>query len=743
MKGIGKIKYKGVLVLAGCVLTFFSALLYVMNPAFLEYMTQKIYDIQMQAHHNPEHTGVPVIVDIDEASLAKYGQWPWPRYRVAQLLENIGQAGAASVGIDILFAEEDRTSLDLIQAAIKADFEDALAPGQSVISPDIPPRMLNNDDIFARTLGRGPYVLGFSFDFESRLEKDGVPMIRPVNLSVVSLEGANEVSRYLVEAKGVIPPLERLGKQAVNTGFMNIRPDSDGILRSTPLLIRYQGKIYPAFSLAALLTALGNPSLALKVSSVGIESMKIGNTVVPLDKNGRFFVHYRGGGENGFKTYSASQFLEGKVPLNSLKGKIAILGTSAYGLKDLRATPMDPLFMGARVHATVIDNILKGDFITRPGWIPGLELSLIAVFGLVSALLLVWAGPWVTLACVLASSVLVWQASIYAFRASHIFLSPLFVWIILGANFSVLSLLKFYYAEKDRRFLKQAFSNFVADDIVDEIVKKPGSLKLGGEVKFISVLFCDLANFTNISEKRTPLEIIDIMSRYFEDMTQHVFDFKGTLVEYVGDELMALFGAPVSKKAHAALACRAALAMQVYLKNLRKNPEKYRLPPLSARVGVNSGEVLVGNLGSKFKFKYGALGDHVNLASRLEGLNKIYGSKIIIGQNTAAQVKDEFILRKLGVIRVKGRVTPETVYELVAHRDKQLDADHSRALEYYRIGFDHYLEQAWPEAMVNFEKGGKIRPNDLSFKVMTQRCGMYNRMPRMENFDGVFIERRK
>lgn len=283
----------------------------------------------------------------------------------------------------------------------------------------------------------------------------------------------------------------------------------------------------------------------------------------------------------------------------------------------------------------------------------------------------------------------------------------------------------------------------MADDLIDEIVKHPEKLKLGGEIKSTSVLFCDLANFTDISENRSPHEIVEIMSSYFEDMTKFVFEFNGTLKEYVGDELMALFGAPLPQDGHAVDACKAALAMQAYLKDRREDQKQSRRPPLSARVGVNSGEMLVGNLGSKYRFSYGVMGDNVNLASRLEGLNKIYGTKIIIGQNTARLVKDDFILRKLGAIRVKGRLTPEIVFELVGDNEDILADKHKFALDCYKSGYKHYENQQWSKAIADFEKGHHAWSKDKSCEVMIQRCGMYKRLPYIEKFDGVFVERRK
>ncbi len=741
------VKKKLPLFLTGLFLTCIIAMLYLMNPVFLRFMDNKIYDVHMQKASardtDNQQTGIPIIVDIDEKSLKNFGQWPWPRYRISQLLLAMKSSGISTAGLDILFSEPDRTSLVLIEEGLKNYYKDDLDQNVHIVNPDLPSKLMDNDLILANTLKQTGYTIGHSFVFDGPHEKgdslpENIPSISP---TIIKRDNAKDLTAYLLKASSIITPLEILKKEIKNTGFLNTLPDEDGILRKTPLLISYNDRIYPGFSLAILLNALNHPPVSIAVTSGGVESMKIGKAIIPLDENAHFFINYTDQ-ENQFKTYSASDFLENKITQDSLKGKIAILGSSAAGLKDLKATPFNPIFMGAKVHATIIENILTGDFIGRPDWAPGAEVCITLLFGLLITFLIIQVRPWIIVAVLICLVYLVFNLSLYFYGEQQIFLSPLFPLMVLFLNFSILSLQRFYYSEKDRTFLKKAFSNYVSNDLISEIVKNPGRLKLGGDVQSISVLFCDLANFTNISESRTPNEIVQIMSQYFEDMTGFVFDTKGTLIEYVGDELMALFGAPLYHDNHAIHACETALAMQKYLSGL-KNRSDSRLPPLSARVGVNTGNMLVGNLGSKYRFRYTAMGDNVNLGSRLEGLNKIYGTKIIIGQNTAKMVKDHFRLRLLGLIRVKGRVTPEMVYELIGYKNDFINENHGKALECYETGYQHYLNQEWDDAIALFKNGLEFRPDDLSFTVMIQRCGMYKRIPHMEDFDGVFIERRK
>ncbi len=742
IKVVDTIQNKSSLLLTGFILTVLVALLCYMRPAFFDYMLYKIYDIHLQNHHRSEQTHMPIVVDIDDASLKAYGQWPWPRYRISRLMEKIKASGVLSIGIDILFAEPDRTSLSTIDASMKKYFKDSLGRQQSVIAEQLPEIVMDNDKTLAQTFSKGGFVLGYTFSFGNENNIEDARLIKPLNAAIIETPGATDISGTVYTPSGVIPPLELLSTSAKNTGFFNTTPDHDGVLRATPLFMLFNGKLYPNLSLATLLAALGNPQVAVKLDQRGVQSMRIGPLTVPLDEAGRFYVHFRGAG-NQFKTIPAAQFLENKIAPGSLKGKIAIVGTSAAGLKDLKATPLDPELMGAQVHTTVIDNILKKDFILWPKWYRGAEIFMVFLFGGLTTLAIVWARPWMTLVFSFLISLVIWQCSVYAFREKQMFLSPLYSFIILGLNFSVLALLKFYFSEKKRLFLKKAFSNYVSDDLIEDIVRHPEMLKLGGQVKTASVLFCDLKNFTNISEARTPHEIVDIMSRYFEEMTRYVFKYKGSLKEYIGDEMMALFGAPLSAKDHAVNACHAALESQAFLSRLRQGNDPSGLPPLYARTGVNTGEMLIGNIGSKFRFSYGAMGDNVNLGSRLEGLNKIYGTKIIIGQNTARYAKDHFRLRMLGAVAVKGKTRPEQVYELIAGKDDRLEDNHLFALDCYETGYNHYKKQEWDKAIENFTKAHALWPKDISCQVMIQRCTMYKQMDYIENFDGVFIERRK
>jgi adenylate cyclase len=310
-------------------------------------------------------------------------------------------------------------------------------------------------------------------------------------------------------------------------------------------------------------------------------------------------------------------------------------------------------------------------------------------------------------------------------------------------GYSSLTVFHYFTEERRRKEIKSAFSRYVSDNVIDEMLNNPDQLKLGGEEKEISVLFCDLIGFTTYAETYTPNAMITILSEYFNEMTEQIFNHEGLLKEYVGDEIMAIFGAPLEQEDHAKRACLTALDMQNRLLKMQQIWLDMDRPALKARAGVNTGVMLVGNVGSKYRFSYGALGDPVNLGSRLEGLNKIYGTDILIGEETARLVKDSFLLREIDYVRVKGKEKPVRVYELLGNKDFSLPSEKEEAFQIYSAGLEAYRSRRWKDAIDLFERGQKFYSDDKTFEVMAQRSRLCQKTPPGDEWDGVFIERRK
>ncbi len=367
---------QGAVLAAGFAITILIAILYVFKPDYLKLMEYKLYDVFVRKTFSKSESYTVTIVDVDEYSLEKYGQWPWPRYRIALLLQKIYMAGATAVGNDILWAEPDGKSPAELQKMLKRDLQ------LDIEFSGLPQGLMDNDQLFSNILSKGPFVLGYSLDFAGQ---GAIPTKAPPEFKVVQVKesGAGEAQEYVFNPVNIIAPLPLFIENASHAGYMNTTTDEDGVLRRVPLFSTWNGKLYPHLSLATLLTALKraapNPPV-LKVTSGGIESLKIGNTIVPLERNGALRVNYKGPGYS-FPFVSAGKVLEDKVNPELFKNKVVFLGSSAAGLFDIKISPLDEHFPGVEVNATVVDNILKRDFISRPDWTPGLELIIILVWG--------------------------------------------------------------------------------------------------------------------------------------------------------------------------------------------------------------------------------------------------------------------------------------------------------------------------------------------------------------------------
>ena len=460
-------------VVCGLSITLAMCLLFTFEPAFFQFMDAKLYDQFVRIKPAGQTSGEVVIVDYDDASLAELGQWPWPRTLISKLLESIKQQGAKSISLDIVFPEPDRTSLDILQEQYAKDFDIKLD------FSSIPEAVRNNDAILAATLASGPFVLGYQFDFESvKKSKDICLDLKSLQASEKRAAGASPASSFLFRAPAVICNEPILNKAAKYEGFFNSMPDEDGIIRRTPLIISWKDKLYPNLALSSLLEAgYGQKRRLLEVSSGGVNAFLLDDIRIPLDERGQMLINFRGV-RHFFPYYSAADVIEKRLPPDTFKDKIVLVGTSAPGLKDLRATPMDQISPGVEVHANVIDNILCQDFLSRPDWAFGAEAVLIFVVGVLSTLLLTWTSAlWSLLPLAFCSVGMFWGA-LQLFFTQGLYLSPLIPLLTLGSNFTALTLFKFWREEGRRRFYHSAFSKYVSKAVVEQLIKSPEKLSL-------------------------------------------------------------------------------------------------------------------------------------------------------------------------------------------------------------------------------------------------------------------------
>jgi len=427
--------------LYGVLFTALLAALYIAYPNLRHYLENKTYDLLLRPPAVIDTSQTPVIVDIDEKSLARYGQWPWPRYRVARLLDAIEKAGATALGIDILFAEPDRTSLKTIREDLSRTFRAPLP------WTGIPDHLTDNDRILAQSLERGSFILGFKFNFQSHAADTGECRLHPLNMAVAYSGGGSEAAPPLLRSGTVVCPLPRLAASAAGSGFINATPDRDGILRRLPLVIRHGDHFYPSLSLAALSKAHGLTQALLAVEQGRVQHLIMGRFRIPLDEKGNLLIRYRRANP-GFTYYSAADVLAGHLNPRNLTGRIVFLGTSASGLEDHRVTPVAPVFHGVEIHATVVDNIQKGDALARPQWVPGLEFLLIVGTGLMAAFLLSWAPTLVNTLLLGAWGLALWFGAAWCLNDAGVYVSPAFPLLTLGSGFGLLTLFKFVYEER-------------------------------------------------------------------------------------------------------------------------------------------------------------------------------------------------------------------------------------------------------------------------------------------------------
>ncbi|NDV20144.1 CHASE2 domain-containing protein [Pseudodesulfovibrio sp. JC047] len=729
---------QAILLAAGMAITIFMILLFTNQPQILSFLELKIYDQYIQRYHKPAATGVPVIIDLDEKSLTEKGQWPWPRYRVALLMKYLQAYGAAAVATDIIFVEPDRTSPQIIRRDVLRDLK------FSIDFTGLPADFEDYDRLLAANLAGGPFVLAIDFMNPTQRAQKTLPPphecpIVPIKVAVIASPGAISPHDVLPRGDHMICPIPTLAKTGNRTGFITIAPDADSVYRRAPLLYSYHNQIYPSLALASLMQAMDTDSIILKMCSVGIESIKIKGTVIPTDHHGRLLVNYRGKMKT-FEYISASDVLNRKLPDGALQGRIALIGTSASGLKDLRPTPLDPHAPGVETHATIIDNILSNQFIVIPDWVKGIEFSGMVAAGLLTTLLLMWArASWLILPLI-GLGYAMWYGSVLIFQEQRYFLSPLYSYLTLGLTFTTLTMLKFWREERAKKFIHGAFAHYLAPSVISQIMNNPEALTLEGQEKDITIQFSDVRNFTSLSEQLTPTQVTDLLHDYLTPMTRIITEHHGTLDKFIGDAVMAFWNAPLDVPNHQQHAVTTALAQLAHLETLNEEfLETYGFA-IAIGIGIHSGPVRVGNMGSADLFDYTLIGDNVNLASRLEGLTKYYGQKLVVSQSIVDACDATYHFRQLDTVRVKGKHKPVTIYTV--YTANEADA-RKEELDLSERAHQAYLAMDFKKAKTLFTELHETGNDTTLYTVYIERCDHLVANPPDSDWDGVFTHKSK
>lgn len=682
-----------------------------------------------------------VILDIDEKSLAEVGRWPWGRERLAALMDTLfDRYGVTLLGVDVVFAEPDTSSglpaLEQLAQGPLADNAEFRASLES-LRPQ-----LDYDERFAASLKDRPVLLGYYFgDRSDGLNSGALP--EPV-LPAGTFRGRNIAFATFNSFGGNLPRFQAV---ALGAGHFNPLPDFDGLNRRVPMLVEHKGAYYESLSLAIVRTLLGSPGLAPGYADSGLFSprdyaglewleltARQGTLRVPVDENVAALIPYRGP-QGSFAYHSLADVLAGRTPVDALKGRIALLGTTAPGLLDLRATPVGSTYPGVEIHANLIAGMLDGRIKHRPQYVTGFDVVLLLLVGG----LLIWALPRLSPqnATLLAGGALLALVGMnFAFWHFADFVLPLAAGLLLVVGLYALNMSYGYFFEsRSKRQFARMFGQYVPPELVEEMSRNPEHYSMDGRNAELTVLFSDIRGFTSISEGLEPKELTQLMNEYLGAMTSVIQDQRGTLDKYIGDAIMAFWGAPVDDAEHARHAVASALSMHVALADLNRSLMARGWPELRIGIGLNTGPMTVGDMGSPVRKAYTVMGDAVNLASRLEALTKQYEVGILVGEATRRAVRD-VVFREIDRVRVKGKDEPVSIYEPLAF-ESDFDRSRLEELKLWNLALRQFRGQEWDQAELTLFNLQRMAPHCGLYRLYAEQIAHYRSHPPGKGWDGV------
>ncbi len=721
-------------------------LLQLAQPTSLSSLGNQVFDSYARADPRP-YTPVPVkIVDIDEESLRRQGQWPWPRTEMARLLQRLTDAGAAVIALDIVFSEPDRTSPGQLAASLERD---GVPQGLVDTLRAIP----DNDEQLAKAMQQMPVVSGFFLTNDPKRDQ-------AIPIAGLAISGSAEGSAIPTYTNAVLP-LPQFVESAQGIGSLMAKGgkegDADGIIRRVPLLFRQDDQILPALSIEALRVAQGAGSIMVKMSdgsgnmaggtAPSVVSLRVGEFEVPTTDAGELWMYYTL--PRPERVVPAWKVLDPAASVDDLarqfEGQIVLVGTGAIGLRDLVATPVREREMGVMVHAQAIEQMILGEFLERPDWALGLERVLLLLAG--GLILVVLPRLGATRGAILGAGLAAAIAggSWIAFSQYHFLLDPTYPVLGVILVYVIVTVLDYYREERARSYIHKAFDRYLSPELVKRIAADPKQLELGGEERDMTVLFCDIRSFSRISEQLDPRSIIRFLINFLTPMCDILLERKATIDKFIGDAILAFWNAPLDDPDQHANAARSALGMVERLKQLNAEmPGKKDEPwpgEVSIGIGLNAGPCCVGNMGSAQRLSYSLIGDTVNLASRIEGLTKYY--KVPIAMGSAMQrVLPEFASIELDLVRVVGRDTPEAVYALVGDESLAATGEFKAFAKSHQDLIRAYRSQDWDAAehmLDRWETAATVFGLSGLYGIYRDRIAALRQTPPSKNWDGVFI----
>ncbi len=673
------------------------ALLRLATPWPLELLDLKALDLRFALRGARAATNAVVIVAIDERSLARFGRWPWPRNRLADLVERLTADGARTIAFDAVFDQAD-------------------AP---------------NDPAFAAAIRKsGRVVLGEFLSF------DGPPASNVPPFPELTVRDRGGGAARLHVARALHGPIPLLAAAAADVGHVNVVPDPDGGFRREPLAIRLDDAVAPSLSVAALRQWLGAHDALLTLGGPGATRLVVGEHELPIDDTGTLSIDFLGP-PGTVPTVSALDVLEDRVARPAIDGKIALIGHTGIGF-DSRPTPFAGAAPGVEIHAAVIDNLLTGRGLVKPPWIVPLEAVGIVLLGIATGLLIAWRAVAGAVGA-LALYAIAFAVSQLAFAFDGTVTSVVYPSaMVITATLAGL-VYQYAAAEGQRQYVRGAFEHYVGSEVADLLAREPERLGLGGEKRVLSILFTDIRGFSTISERMKPEALAELLTEHLGAQTRIVFAHEGFVDKYIGDAIMAFWGAPLDVPDHARRACEAALEIAATMPRLRADWVARGLPEVHIGIGIDTGEAVVGNFGSAQRFSYTAISDHVNLASRLEGLNKTYGTEILVSEETRRQIGDDFVCREIDCVRVKGKQQPVVVYELLCRRTEDAGGRAAHVAGAFTQAFMAYRRRRFADAIAALEA---VQTNhgggDPAIDRFVARCRALAAEPPPDDWDGVY-----
>jgi adenylate cyclase len=720
------------------------------DPAMTQLMRMRSFDLLQELFPRVVSDQPVAIVDIDDESLAKIGQWPWPRTILAELVDRLTGLGAVVIGFDVVFAEPDRLSPALAAASFVG-----LDPETRATLARLP----GNDAVFAAAIGRSRVVLG-----ESARERDvgdgaGPPLRSP--LATMGSDPRSHLNRF----PGIVRALPELEAAAAGRAMITITPEDDGIVRRVPLVIAVGDALFPALSFEMLHVAMGD-SVLVRATPSGLQDVLIGDAAIPTDPRGQVWVHFA---KHERAIYvSAKDVLAGAVDPARIAGKLVLVGTSAIGLIDNKTTPLDASLPGVEVHAQLLETVLGGSYITRPDWADGAELLLVALTGLAMIVLAPLSGARWTLVVLALLAAAVASGAAYLYATHAFLLDATFPLGTAALLYTVLVYANYSREESQRRQIRSAFNQYLSPARVEQLVNDPSQLNLGGEHRNMTFLFSDIRGFTAISERyrEDPGDLTALINRYMTPMTDTILAHQGTIDKYIGDAIMAIWNAPLADPQHPRNACLAALAMLDGLASLNDRlaaeaasgeaeqrvaleqgdtllGHRVFTPRLNIGIGINTGDCIVGNMGSELRKSYTVLGDAVNLASRLESQSKNYGVAIVIGEDTAVHVRD-FACIELDLIAVKGRAEAVRISTLLGDASVAASAGFKDLRSRHVAMIAAYRDQHWDEALADIACCRPLEPRLAAvYALYEERIAGFAADPPPPGWRGVYVAETK